>query len=89
MKAAGWKRRLSPTRLLAYGFSALTLAIVGSALAMFLWQSFPVWRHEGLGYLTGKQWHYRGQQFGALPMIYGSVVVSVLALLWFLAVFSG
>ncbi len=81
MKAAGWKRRLTPTRLLAYGFSALTLAIVGSALAMFLWQSFPVWRHEGLGYLTGKQWHYRGQQFGALPMIYGSVVVSVLALL--------
>ncbi len=50
-------------------------------VGLFVWQSVPVWRQEGLGYLTGKRWFFRQHEFGALAMIYGTVVVSGIALL--------
>ncbi len=40
----------------------------------------PVFRHEGLGYLTGTIWSFRHQRFGVLPMVYGTLAVSGLAL---------
>ncbi len=63
---------------------ALTLLAAGALLLMvvlFAVQSIPAWRHEGIGYLTGRQWFYRGERFGVLPMIYGAVVVSAIAML--------
>lgn len=54
---------------------------LGLLALIFLVQSVPVWRHEGLGYLTGAKWFYRTQTFGALPMIYGTVIVALIALL--------
>lgn len=48
---------------------------------MFLWQSRPAWAHSGFGLLTGTEWFFRAERFGALPMIYGTVVVAGLALL--------
>ena len=80
MSIAGWKRRATPTLLFSFGFSAVAVLFLLMMLVLFFWQSIPVWRHEGFGYLFGKQWFYRGQQFGALPMIYGTVVVAALAL---------
>ena len=80
MSIAGRKRRATPTLLFSFGFSAVAVLFLLMMLVLFLWQSIPVWRHEGFGYLFGKQWFYRGQQFGALPMIYGTVVVAALAL---------
>ncbi len=71
---AGWIRPAS------WVATALTLAFVVTLLGSFVAQSVPVWQHEGLGYLTGKTWHYRAQEFGVLPMVYGSVVVSAIAL---------
>ncbi len=50
-------------------------------LVLFVAQSIPLWRHEGVGFLFGTKWFCRQSQFGALPMIYGTIVVSVLALL--------
>ncbi|MDQ3625109.1 MAG: phosphate ABC transporter permease subunit PstC [Verrucomicrobiota bacterium] len=47
---------------------------------IFLWQSVPVWRHEGWGYLSGAKWFFRQSEFGTLPMIYGSIAVSLVAL---------
>ncbi|MEO7318551.1 MAG: phosphate ABC transporter permease subunit PstC, partial [Chthoniobacteraceae bacterium] len=44
------------------------------------WQSAPVWRHEGAGYITGSKWFFRLHEFGALPMIYGTLVVAAVAL---------
>lgn len=44
------------------------------------WESLPVLRHEGLSYVTGKNWYYRNAEFGALPMLYGSGVVAFIAL---------
>src|SRR6185295_9466461 len=36
--------------------------------------------HEGWNYLAGTKWFFRQKQFGALPMIYGSLVVAFIAL---------
>src|SRR5262245_34388562 len=49
-------------------------------LLLFLGQSALVWRREGLDYLVGKEWYFRSHNFGALPMIYGTVVVAAVAL---------
>ncbi len=81
----GRRRRPGPrslTRGLSWGFASLAALFLGGLLAVFLVQSLPVWREVGVGYLTGTTWFYRLHQFGTLPMIYGTVAVSVIALLW-------
>jgi phosphate transport system permease protein len=69
------------TRAFSWLFSCVALASVVLLVGIFAWQSGPVWQHEGVGYVTGAKWFFRQQQFGALPMIYGSVAVAVIALL--------
>ncbi len=68
------------TRLLSWLFSAMALAFVALLVGVFAWQSVPVWQHEGWNYLSGAKWFFRQNQFGALAMIYGSLVVAVVAL---------
>jgi phosphate transport system permease protein len=75
------RHRWNATRWMSYGFSAVAAIFVVTLLVLFIWQSIPVWKHEGLGFLFGKKWFYRQGQFGALPMIYGTVVISIIALL--------
>lgn len=43
-------------------------------------QSLPVFRHEGLGFVTGTTWDPTNNKFGALPFIYGTAVASTIAL---------
>lgn len=69
------------TRGLSVAFSALAVGALGIMLALFAWQTIPVLRHEGIRYFTGGTWHYRAEIFGALPMIYGTAVVSLVAIL--------
>ena len=69
------------TRALSWLFSLIALVAIAGVVGLFAWQSVPVWRQEGWGYLTGVKWFFRQHQFGALPMIYGSVVVAAVALL--------
>ncbi len=57
------------------------IALVIVLMVGLLWQSAPVIRHSGLDYLIGGEWFYRLERFGILPMIYGSAVVSLVALL--------
>jgi len=73
--------RFDPIRWAAWGASVLAVGSLAFMLLLFVVQSLPVWSHEGFGYLTGKVWHYRAQQFGVLPMIYGTLAVSGVALL--------
>ncbi|MEP6667740.1 MAG: phosphate ABC transporter permease subunit PstC [Chthoniobacter sp.] len=69
------------TRALSWIFSLVALAAVVLLVGIFAYQSLPVWHHEGWNYLTGAKWFFRQKQFGALPMIYGTVVVAVIALM--------
>lgn len=75
------RRALSITKALSYGFSAFAVGALVFMVVLFVWQSIPVWRHEGFGFLSGKEWFYRDALFGAAPMIYGTAIVSFIALL--------
>ena len=63
------------------GFAALAALFLAGMVALFLWQSVPVWRRFGFDYLLGTRWFFRENEFGILPMIYGTFVVSAIALL--------
>lgn len=69
------------TRLWSWIFSGVALATLAFLIGIFAWQSVPVWQAEGVNYLTFPKWFFRQHQFGALSMIYGSVIVSAVALL--------
>lgn len=68
------------TRALSWIFSFVALGAMGLLLGIFICQSLPIWHHEGWNYIAGAKWFFRQKQFGALPMIYGSVVVALIAL---------
>jgi phosphate transport system permease protein len=75
------KPRKGLTLFLSFGFSGIAVTFLTIMLGMFVWQSILVWRHEGFDYLIGKQWFFRDHQFGALPMIYGTIIVALIALM--------
>lgn len=70
----------TPTRGFAFLFTAVTVLSLFALAALFVVQSLPAWRHSGVGYVTGTEWFFRGERFGALPMIYGTVAVAAIAL---------
>ena len=78
-RGAAREGRWAPTRILAYAFTALTVGTLGGLVVLFALQSLPVWRHSGLGYLTGTEWFYRFERFGAASMLYGTLVVAAIA----------
>lgn len=69
--------------------STLVIAALLLAFGTLLWQSRFLLDYGLLDFLTGAQWYYRDQIFGALPMIYGSIAVSALALMLALPVGIG
>jgi len=75
-------RRIEGLRLACWLASGLAAATLVALLALLVIQTFPVWRQEGVaGFVLGEVWFYRGERFGALPMIYGTAVVAGIALL--------
>ena len=75
------RRPWSCTFFFSIALTAAAVAFLVGLFVLFLFQSLPVWRHEGFSYLTGILWYYRDARFGCLPMLYGSAVVSLIALL--------
>ncbi len=59
---------------------AVTVTSLLGALAMLLWQSLPLLGHQGSSFVTAPEWYYPEKAFGALAMIYGTTVVSLIAL---------
>ncbi len=68
------------TRIAIWFFSGVTVLTVLAMALLLLMQSLPVWQHEGFSFATGAKWFYRQQEFGAASMIYGTLVVSIGAL---------
>jgi len=79
--ARTFRKRGNWTRLVSLGFTGFAGLFLAGMVALFFWQSLPVWRQLGFDYLVGKRWFFRQQEFGILPMIYGTAAVSVVALL--------
>ena len=59
--------------------SAFLISLL-SILGLWLHQAWPAISKFGSDLITGKEWFYRDQLFGAAPMIYGSVIVALIAL---------
>lgn len=66
------------TRLLALGVAALLLVI---AIAVAI-RAMPAIKQYGLGFLVTNTWNPVKDEYGALPMIYGTIVSSAIALLF-------
>lgn len=83
LSAAFQLRSRSPwnwTFVSSVALSAVAATFLVALFVLFACQSVPVWQHEGFAYLTGTRWFYRDTLFGSLPMLYGSAVVSLIAL---------
>jgi phosphate transport system permease protein len=74
-------RRWNWTRAASLGFTACAALFLAGMLGLFLWQSLPAWRRFGFHYVAGTRWFFRQEEFGILPMIYGTFAVSAIALL--------
>ncbi len=73
-----WVRR-EPSRILFFAPFLGSIGLVGVIFFFLLIGSIPIFRAEGLGFLFGTQW-LPGQSYGALPMIYGTVIVTGIAI---------
>ena len=80
MTTSQTRGRWSVTKLSAYLFTALTVMSLLGMLILLVVQSAPAWQQVGFSYLTGTEWFFRNERFGVLPMIYGTVVVAVIAI---------
>ncbi len=61
--------------------SGLTvLAILALIAVSTTEEALPAFRHEGLGFITSDRWAPSRSAFGALPFIYGTMVISAVAL---------
>jgi len=73
--------RLDPIHLWSIACSVVT---AGALLALFLFLaigSIPVLQKEGWSFFAENFWSYRKESFGAAAMLYGTAVVSMVALL--------
>lgn len=66
------------TRLMAWGI-VVVLLLLGFPIAQ---QAIPAIQEFGLGFLFGSAWNPVNNQYGAFPMIYGTLVSSFIALLF-------
>ena len=74
-------RRGSFTYFSALIFTALSvIAVIGAVILLFI-ESLPVWKHSGLSFVTSETWFYRQETYGIAAMIYGSIVVAIIAIL--------
>ena len=76
--------RVRPDRVFSLGVKLLGGAIIAllAAIVLFLvWSSWPSLHKFGAGFLTSSTWDPVALHFGALPLIWGTVVSSFLALL--------
>jgi phosphate transport system permease protein len=58
-----------------------TVALLGCIALEVGYAALPAVRQFGLGFIVGTQWDPNNEQYGALPLIYGTMVSSALALL--------
>ncbi len=82
--ASGWSEKQpaqSWTKLVSFVFTGVAVCSLAALVLLFIWQSLPVWQNSGLHYITGSRWYFRKLEFGALPMIYGTFTVALIALL--------
>jgi phosphate transport system permease protein len=77
----GRRRSWGVTRAASFGFTGFVVAALAGTVALFVWQSLPIWGYPAAGFPLGRSWHFRHELFGTLPMLYGTAVVAAVAML--------
>src|SRR6478609_1037108 len=74
-----------PDRALKYGLTALAgliLALIAYFFVRLVGEAKPAFAHNGvLGFTFDNDWDVNGENFGALPLVLGTLITSALALL--------
>jgi phosphate ABC transporter permease protein PstC len=74
-----------PDRVLEYGLTVLAgliLALIVYFFVRLVGESKPAFAHNGvLGFTFDNDWNVSGENFGALPLVLGTLITSALALL--------
>ncbi|PIK92543.1 phosphate ABC transporter permease [Synechococcus sp. 65AY6Li] len=83
------EKKASPSRAVDVGFVRLTLALAGFAGIILIWvilqtteAALPAIQQFGLGFLVTTRWNPVENIYGVLPQIYGSLVTSLVALIF-------
>lgn len=66
--------------LLAGGCGVLVLLVLAYMVVSTTGTALPVFRSQGISFVTSSEWSPSDGQFGALAFIYGTIVTSVIAL---------
>ena len=75
-------RRGSFTFFSAFTFTALSVAAAIAGVVILVLESLPVWKHSGFSFITGETWFFRQEQFWAAAMIYGSLIVAFITIIF-------
>lgn len=67
-------------RVLALAAGLAVLAVLGLIAVATTQDAWPAFAHEGLGFVTSADWNPAQDRFGALAFVYGTLVISGLAL---------
>ncbi|HEY7953517.1 MAG TPA: hypothetical protein VID70_11085, partial [Solirubrobacteraceae bacterium] len=74
-----------PDRALKYGLTALAgliLALIVFFFVRLVGEAQPAFAHDGvIGFVFGNDWDVLHEEFGALPLLVGTLITSGLALL--------
>jgi phosphate ABC transporter permease protein PstC len=65
------------------GMALVALLCISSLFLYLVIESIPILKNQGLQFFTGRSW-WPGEVYGALPMIFGSLMVTGLALIFVL-----
>jgi phosphate transport system permease protein len=69
-------------RAVALGAGLSVLVILALIAVITTKQSWPIFRHEGLHFVTGSTWDPAHERFGALAFIYGTIVSSMIGIVF-------
>jgi phosphate transport system permease protein len=67
-------------RGITFAAAVAVLALLGSVIAVLVYGAMPALRTFGLGFLVDESWNPVTEKFGALAPVYGTVVVSLIAM---------
>ncbi len=83
------EKKMDVSRALDVGFVRLTLVLAGFAGIILIWvivqtteAALPAMQQFGLGFLTTTRWNPVENLYGVLPQIYGSLMTSLVALIF-------
>src|SRR3954469_13648900 len=80
LDTSGGKTVDTSFRVVALGAGLSVLAILALIAYFTTRQAWPVFRKEGLGFVTGTTWDPTHDKYGALPFIFGTAVSAAIAL---------